>query len=47
MMLDNRRVIHGRAAITKVSSRHLETGYMEWDEIDSRIRILLGQEKNV
>ena len=42
MTFDNRRVIHGRAAfkVTSSSSRHLETGYLEWDDMDSRIRVL-------
>ena len=42
MTFDNRRVIHGRAAfkVTSISSRHLETGYLEWDDMDSRIRVL-------
>ncbi|XP_022087327.1 gamma-butyrobetaine dioxygenase-like [Acanthaster planci] len=45
MTFDNRRVIHGRGAfeVTSSSSRHLETGYLEWDEIDSRLRLLQRQ----
>ncbi|XP_038048397.1 gamma-butyrobetaine dioxygenase-like [Patiria miniata] len=47
MTFDNRRVIHGRGAfeVTSSSSRHLETGYLEWDEIDSRLRLLQRQFK--
>ncbi len=43
MIFDNRRVIHGRAAysVTPKSSRHLQTGYLEWDEINSKIRLLM------
>ena len=45
MTFDNRRVIHGRRAFetTTSSSRHLETGYLEWDELDSRLRVLHKQ----
>ncbi|XP_033637140.1 gamma-butyrobetaine dioxygenase-like [Asterias rubens] len=45
MTFDNRRVIHGRGSfeVTSNSSRHLETGYLEWDEINSRLRLLQHQ----
>jgi len=37
----NTRVMHGRTELRgKVSARHLQCGYMDWDEIESRIRVL-------
>ncbi|XP_071809590.1 gamma-butyrobetaine dioxygenase-like [Asterias amurensis] len=38
----NSRVLHGRSAftVTKVGSRHLEGGYIDWDEAYSRMRVL-------
>ncbi|XP_038049733.1 gamma-butyrobetaine dioxygenase-like [Patiria miniata] len=42
MTLNNRRALHGRSGfqVTEASSRHLEIGYVEWDEANSRIRVL-------
>ena len=36
----NHRVLHGRSELTGgVSGRHLQCGYMDWDEIRSTIRV--------
>ena len=39
---DNRRVIHARSSyvVTESDNRHLEGGYLDWDEVRSRIRVL-------
>eukprot|EP00794_Sanderia_malayensis_P015681 gene15681-17262_t len=37
---DNRRVLHGRAAYSLTSERHLEGCYFDWDEANSAIRVL-------
>ncbi|XP_002736971.1 gamma-butyrobetaine dioxygenase-like [Saccoglossus kowalevskii] len=39
---NNIRVLHGRSAfkVEQRSSRHLEGGYIDWDEIHSRMRVL-------
>jgi len=37
----NTRIMHGRTELKgKVSGRHLQCGYMDWDEMHSRIRVL-------
>ena len=36
----NQRVLHGRSELQGgVSGRHLQCGYMDWDEIRSAIRV--------
>ncbi|XP_038055056.1 gamma-butyrobetaine dioxygenase-like [Patiria miniata] len=42
---DNRRVLHGRNSfqVTETNARHLEGGYVEWDEVNSRLRALAEQ----
>ena len=42
LTFDNRRMLHGRGSflLTEDSGRHLELGYLEWDEINSRLRVL-------
>ncbi|EDV24687.1 uncharacterized protein TRIADDRAFT_25731 [Trichoplax adhaerens] len=42
MVLDNFRVMHGRASyeVKPGSCRHLEGGYLDWDEVTSRMRVL-------
>lgn len=37
---NNRRVLHGREAMSSLSPRMLEGCYFEWDDIDSKIRLL-------
>ncbi|XP_038044257.1 gamma-butyrobetaine dioxygenase-like [Patiria miniata] len=44
MTLNNQRALHGRSAFQ--GSRHLEVGYMEWDEVNSRIRVLAKNLQN-
>ncbi|XP_038069346.1 gamma-butyrobetaine dioxygenase-like [Patiria miniata] len=39
---DNRRVLHGRNSF-QTNARHLEGGYVEWDEVNSRLRALTLQ----
>ena len=40
MTVKNHRVLHGRSELAGgVSGRHLETGFMDWDEIRSTIRV--------
>lgn len=37
----NQRILHGRSELKGgVSSRYLQCGYMDWDEIESRTRVL-------
>ncbi len=38
----NTRVMHGRTSLEgeEVSCRRLRCGYMDWDEISSKIRVL-------
>lgn len=36
----NTRVLHGRVGFVATSSRHLQGGYINWDEIRSRRRVL-------
>ncbi|XP_022099246.1 gamma-butyrobetaine dioxygenase-like isoform X2 [Acanthaster planci] len=45
MTFNSRRVVHGRSSfrVTQASGRHLEGGYLEWDEINSRLRVLAAQ----
>ena len=40
--LDNERVMHGRVGFTlsKNGGRHLEVGYIDWDELRSMFRVL-------
>lgn len=39
-VFDNRRVLHGRRALTKdCRERHLEGGYIEWDDLRSLLRL--------
>ena len=42
VVLDNFRVMHGRSSfqVNPGDSRHLEGGYVDWDEVTSRMRIL-------
>ncbi|XP_071488571.1 gamma-butyrobetaine dioxygenase-like [Diadema antillarum] len=42
LIMDNHRVLHGREAFTMKSgsSRHLEGGYLDWDAVLSKIRVL-------
>ena len=42
LCFNNRRTLHGREAfsVTKTSNRHLEGGYIEWDEVNSKLRVL-------
>jgi len=51
VLCDNRRVLHGRSAYTPKGevTRELVVGYLEWDEINSRIRRIheeMGINKN-
>ncbi|MDE0942116.1 MAG: TauD/TfdA family dioxygenase [Alphaproteobacteria bacterium] len=40
-VFDNRRVLHGRRAFAaNGGSRHLQGAYVEWEDVDSRIRVL-------
>ncbi len=38
----NSRVLHGRSAftVTEACGRHLEGGYIDWDEAHSRMRVI-------
>ncbi|XP_022087372.1 gamma-butyrobetaine dioxygenase-like isoform X2 [Acanthaster planci] len=47
MTFNNRRALHGRSSfqVTKASGRHLEGSYLEWDEVNSRLRVLAAQLK--
>ena len=39
--VDNTRLMHGRTELSGAfSGRHLQCGYMDWDEIECRIRVL-------
>ena len=39
--VDNTRLMHGRTELSGAfSGRHLQCGYMDWDEIRCRIRVL-------
>ncbi|XP_077979287.1 gamma-butyrobetaine dioxygenase-like [Glandiceps talaboti] len=42
ILFDNTRALHGRRAfkVTKDSIRHLETAYIDWDNMHSKIRVL-------
>ncbi|XP_078583873.1 gamma-butyrobetaine dioxygenase-like [Branchiostoma floridae x Branchiostoma japonicum] len=41
MVFDNTRVLHGRSAYSPDSgTRHLQGGYMDWDDVYSRMRVL-------
>lgn len=39
---NNQRILHGRTAFGNDSEgeRHVEGGYLDWDEVRSRIRVL-------
>lgn len=42
--LDNRRVLHGRTAYSETeggTERMLESGYVDWDELLSKRRVLM------
>ncbi|XP_078576358.1 gamma-butyrobetaine dioxygenase-like isoform X2 [Branchiostoma floridae x Branchiostoma japonicum] len=44
--LDNRRVLHGRSAFSATggtSCRHLQGGFLDWDEVYSRMRVLQAE----
>ena len=45
MCFDNLRVLHGRRSYTETEKgeRLLEGGYLEWDELRSRRRVLTMQ----
>ena len=46
IVFDNVRLVHGREPLYEtelVGERHLEGGYLDWDEVRSRRRVL--QEK--
>ncbi|XP_022099250.1 gamma-butyrobetaine dioxygenase-like isoform X2 [Acanthaster planci] len=45
MTFNNRRALHGRSSfrVTQAGGRHLEGGYLEWDEVNSRLRVLAAQ----
>ena len=45
---NNHRVLHGRTAfkVTKTTSRHLQICYLEWNQVDLRMRVLQEQENN-
>ena len=45
IVMDNFRVLHGRKGfeMKKGSVRHLATGYMDWDLLYSRMRVLHNQ----
>ncbi|KAK2724878.1 hypothetical protein QYM36_001373 [Artemia franciscana] len=38
LIFDNRRVVHGRSGFG--GGRHVEGAYIDWDEINSRLRVL-------
>ncbi|KAI8513908.1 Gamma-butyrobetaine dioxygenase [Branchiostoma belcheri] len=40
IVFDNTRTLHGRSAYSLQSARHLQGGYLDWDEIYSRMRVL-------
>ncbi|XP_019626570.1 PREDICTED: gamma-butyrobetaine dioxygenase-like [Branchiostoma belcheri] len=40
IVFDNTRTLHGRSAYSLDSTRHLQGGYLDWDEINSRMRVL-------
>lgn len=39
-MVDNRRVLHGRTGFSSNGARHLQSCYIEWDELLSRLQQL-------
>ena len=45
VVVDNHRVLHGRRSyvLQPGGSRYLEGGYIDWDEIRSRINVLKNQ----
>ena len=42
MVFDNQRVLHGRTSykMEEGGVRHLEGGYVDWDELRSKINVL-------
>ncbi|XP_022089238.1 gamma-butyrobetaine dioxygenase-like isoform X2 [Acanthaster planci] len=48
LSFNNRRVLHGRNSftLTENSVRCLEAGYLDWDEINSRLRVLAMKLEN-
>jgi len=42
-MVDNRRVLHGRTGFSAAGSRHLQSCYIERDELTSRLAVLSRQ----
>jgi gamma-butyrobetaine dioxygenase len=42
-MVDNRRVLHGRTGFSAAGSRHLQSCYIERDELASRLAVLARQ----
>ncbi|XP_022089280.1 gamma-butyrobetaine dioxygenase-like isoform X2 [Acanthaster planci] len=45
LSLNNWRVLHGRSSfqLTEAGGRHVEGGYLDWDEVNSRLRVLTIQ----
>ncbi|XP_072025103.1 gamma-butyrobetaine dioxygenase-like [Amphiura filiformis] len=45
---DNQRVLHGRSSftVTETSTRHIEGGYIDWDEACSRMRVIREKMRN-
>ena len=45
LCVDNIRVLHGRVGfqMTEDCERHLEGGYIDWDEMQSRLRVLSNE----
>jgi alpha-ketoglutarate-dependent taurine dioxygenase len=43
-MVDNRRVMHGRTGFTRGGARHLQSCYIERDELASRLKVLQRQQ---
>jgi gamma-butyrobetaine dioxygenase len=39
-MVDNRRVLHGRTGFSSSGARHLQSCYIECDELISRLKVL-------
>ena len=39
-VFDNRRVLHGRTAVSAASDREVEGAYFEWDDLDSLGRLV-------
>ena len=45
---NNHRVLHGRTAfrVTEKTIRHLQVCYLEWNQVDMKMRVLQEQEDN-